>query len=222
MTDKFQNKYRIPSNRWQFWNYSAPGSYFITICIQDREEILGRIVNGIMQLSEWGKIAASEFINIPQYHKRVNLDRWVIMPNHVHCIITLGSWDYDNGVSAIGDDVIVSETSKTECTPVDKIREFYLPGYITPTPSSTDDIKQYRALRRKMLIPKIIGKFKMITSKQMNILRNTPERKNWQHDYYDHVIRDPQRYMRIEQYIINNPLKWNNDRFKGNESNMEH
>jgi REP element-mobilizing transposase RayT len=209
MNEKFQNRYRIESNRWQFWNYSAPGSYFITICIEGRDEILGKVINAKMQLSEFGQIAASEFLNIPKYHKRVKSDRWVVMPNHVHCIITLGDWDYDNGMVGI----------------VGQIHEFDLqypsrhpyqsqpPHHDENNPPTITDIKQYRALRRQMIIPKILGKYQMLTSKQMNIRRNTPGRKNWQHDYYDHVIRNHEEYARIDQYIINNPRKWDEDRF---------
>ena len=204
MSDKFQNKYHIPSNRWQIWDYSAPGSYFITICIEGRDEILGNVINSKMQLSEYGQIAASEFLNIPKYHKRIKLDRWVVMPDHVHCIITLGALDYDNGVSAIGDNVVV----------VDKIHEFYLPANTAnATIATINEIKQYRTLRRRMLIPKILGKYQMLTSKQMNILRNTPGRKNWQHDYNDHVIRNAEEYVKIDHYIINNPRKWGEDHF---------
>ena len=95
MPEKFQNKYRIESNRWQNWDYSAPGSYFVTICIQDREEILGEIINGEMQLSAYGEIVKTEFIKMGNNNKRAVLDEWVIMPNHVHCIITLGDYDRD-------------------------------------------------------------------------------------------------------------------------------
>ncbi|MFW5851506.1 MAG: hypothetical protein ACOCWB_04725 [Bacteroidota bacterium] len=66
-----------------------------------------------------------------------------------------------------------------------------------------------------MIIPKLVGKFQMQTSKQINIVRSTPGRKNWQADYYDHVIRDRESYYRIKQYIINNPKNWNKDRFCG-------
>lgn len=44
MTDKFRNKYRVASNRWQFWDYSAPAHYFITICIAGRQCILGNVL----------------------------------------------------------------------------------------------------------------------------------------------------------------------------------
>ncbi|PKP30492.1 MAG: hypothetical protein CVT99_13235 [Bacteroidetes bacterium HGW-Bacteroidetes-16] len=68
------NKYRIESNRLQFWDYSAPGSYFITVNTQDRLTILGKIEYGRMILSDVGKIV-SEFIKeIPTYHTRVIQD----------------------------------------------------------------------------------------------------------------------------------------------------
>lgn len=80
-----------------------------------------------------------------------------------------------------------------------------------------DEIKQYRKQRRKMIIPKIIGKFKMLTSKNINILQAREGQKNWQHDYYDHIIRDQQSLDRISDYIKNNPLNWNEDKFYENE-----
>jgi|GEM_PF-179359 len=198
MPDKFQNKYRIPSNRWQFWDYSDPGSYFITICIQHRVEkfheisLLGNIINGKMHLSEYGEIVKNEFNQMRHYNERAILDEWVIMPNHVHFIMTLREY----GV------------------PVEKIHEFSLTPTI-PTQPMENDIKQYRRLRRKMLIPMIAGKFQQQTSKQINILRNTPGAKTWQPNYHDHVIRDEQEYERIRQYIINNPAKWEHDTLNG-------
>jgi REP element-mobilizing transposase RayT len=64
-----------------------------------------------------------------------------------------------------------------------------------------------------MLIPLLEGKFKTLTSKQINLLRKTPGRQTWQHDYYDHVIRNDQEHDRIQKYIINNPSKWQDDTF---------
>jgi len=194
----YRNKYRIESNRWQFWDYSSPASYFITICVKDRKEIFGQIENKKMILSDAGKIVANHFVEIPAYHKRIILDEWVVMPNHIHCIITLGSYDFDNTV--------------------DKIHEFYL--HPKPTPQrpyqkqpTNDEIKQYRKKRRQMLIPKILGKFQMQTSKYINILTGTPGKKNWQRDYNDHVIRDMDEYQRIKTYIKNNPNNWEDDTF---------
>ena len=66
-----------------------------------------------------------------------------------------------------------------------------------------------------MLIPKILGKFKQQTSKQINCLRHVSGIKNWQSDYHDHIIRNDEEYQHIEAYIINNPKNWKADKFKG-------
>lgn len=175
-----------------------------------------------MVLSEYGEIVRREILKMPEYHPRVIMDEWVIMPDHVHLLIELGKYDFNNGIAG----------SKNN-NQVDKIREFYLsetdyefylsettkkslenppivPWYWNPDYKPTrEEIIQYRKERRKMIIPKIIGKMKMLTSKQMNILRNTPGKKNWQHDYDDVIIRDKKSYIRIKNYIINNPKNWN-------------
>jgi len=76
-----------------------------------------------------------------------------------------------------------------------------------------DKIKEYRKKRRKMIIPKIIGRFKMECSKEMNLLRYTANKKNWQANYHDRVIRNDKSYWRIRNYIIENPAKWEEDKF---------
>jgi len=193
----YRNKYRAESNRWQFWDYSEPASYFITVCVQNKKNVLGEIENHKMELSDAGIIVSDYFAEIPKYHKRIILDKWIVMPNHFHCIIKLGDYDFDNGVSVIGN--------------VDKIHEFYL--RYNQTKPSENDIKQYRKLRRKMLIPMIMGKFQMQTSKQINIINITPGNKNWQNNYHDHVIRNDTEYKHIKQYIKNNSMNWKDDKF---------
>ncbi len=64
--------------------------------------------------------------------------------------------------------------------------------------------------RRQMLLPKIIGYFKMNTAKQINNLRHSEGQKVWHRNYYDHIVRDAQDYNQKYWYIINNPKKWSN------------
>lgn len=205
---KFQNKYRIESNRWQRWDYSVPGRYFLTICIANRKCILGDIKDGIMNLSSAGKIVESEIKNIPSYHPHIILDEWIVMPNHIHLLIEIT--DYMDNTVVMDDADDVDDTSDTSGTSVNQIHEFDL---LRAQPRAQPH-NQYRAQRRKMTIPLILGKLKMTTSKQINILNNTPQYKNWQRDYHDHVIRDYQAYNRIKNYIQNNPKKWEEDTFK--------
>jgi hypothetical protein len=59
-----------------------------------------------------------------------------------------------------------------------------------------------------MLLPKIIGKFKMQSAKQINKIRNTLGIAVWQRNYYKHIIRHENELNRIREYIVNNPFKW--------------
>ncbi|MBN2776150.1 MAG: hypothetical protein JXR36_00815 [Bacteroidales bacterium] len=174
------------SNRKVQHNYSDPGIYYITANTQDGKKILGNIENRKMHLSKYGEIVKNEIFKIPKYHKRIVLDEWVIMPNHIHMIIILRDYDFDNGISDIGANV-------------GQNHDFDLHDCTT---------EKYRLYRRNMLIPKIMGKFQMQTSKQFNILCNTPGQKNWQNDYYDVIINTQNDNLKVKQYIINNPKEW--------------
>ncbi len=57
MAELFCIKYRIPSARATWWDYSQNGLYFVTICTQHRLHFFGEIVAGEMKLSDIGKIA---------------------------------------------------------------------------------------------------------------------------------------------------------------------
>lgn len=75
------------------FDYSTPGAYFITICTHNRKNTLSHIVGAIHEspetkLTEFGKIAERIINNIPEYFK-ATIDRYVIMPNHIHLIIII-------------------------------------------------------------------------------------------------------------------------------------
>ncbi len=89
MTEKFKGKYRITSTRLQNWNYGWNASYFVTICTGDRECYFGDIANGKLKLSEIGMIADKIWSEIPKQFPFINLDTYVIMPDHVHGILII-------------------------------------------------------------------------------------------------------------------------------------
>ena len=70
-------------------DYAAVGSYFVTICTYDREELFGDIVAGCMKLNALGTIVARERVKTERVRPAVDLDSWVVMPNHIHGIIVL-------------------------------------------------------------------------------------------------------------------------------------
>ena len=98
MTEKFRNKYRIPSTRLPHWDYAGSSAYFVTICTRNREYYFGRIVNGTMLLSPIGKLADECWQDIPNHTRNVELDAFMVMPNHVHGIIILNDTDDDKNV----------------------------------------------------------------------------------------------------------------------------
>jgi len=74
-------------NRLSGYDYSTTGSYFVTICIKNRECLFGEILDGEMKLNETGKIADEQWKWLFQQYKYIQMDEYVIMPNHFHGII---------------------------------------------------------------------------------------------------------------------------------------
>jgi putative transposase len=77
------------SIRLKGYDYSQPGAYFITICTHQRECLFGKIVDGQMQLNQFGKIVQSHWRSLEKYHSHIQLDEFVVMPNHFHGIIII-------------------------------------------------------------------------------------------------------------------------------------
>ncbi len=86
---KFRDKYRIESTRLAKFDYSLPHSYYITTNTKNHKCFLGEIIDGNMILNELGKIAENCWREIPAHFLNVNLDYFVVMPNHIHGIIAI-------------------------------------------------------------------------------------------------------------------------------------
>ncbi len=166
------------SIRLKDYDYSREGAYFITICTYNRECILGNITDGEMILNQFGKIVLECWNNLTTRYTNIELDKFVVMPNHVHGIIKI----------------------------IDNV------GTIHELPLQGKDCMNQQIERRRMLIPKVVGYFKMNAAKQINIMRNTPGIPFWQKNYYEHIIRNVDKLNKIREYIHHNPLKWHLDR----------
>jgi len=64
-----------------------------------------------------------------------------------------------------------------------------------------------------MLLPKIVGRFKMVTAKRINQIRKLPGVKFWQRNYYEHIVRTETDLNAIREYIRSNPANWENDEY---------
>jgi REP element-mobilizing transposase RayT len=80
-------------NRLKNYDYSQSGYYFITICVEDRHELLWRPYVGARiarpTLSDIGEIVKNAIENIPHIYESVTVDKYVIMPNHIHLILII-------------------------------------------------------------------------------------------------------------------------------------
>ena len=70
-------------------DYAEPGSYFVTICTQNRDLVFGDFADGEVRLSGFGRTANAAWEEIPAHFAGVEVDEYVVMPNHVHGIIVI-------------------------------------------------------------------------------------------------------------------------------------
>lgn len=87
---------KTASLRLKGWNYSNNGYYFVTFCTFDRKEYLGKVIDEKMKLSVFGKLAKIYWELIPVYFNFINLDEFVIMPDHIHGLLKLDKKDSVN------------------------------------------------------------------------------------------------------------------------------
>jgi len=80
---------RRRSIRLKGYDYTRPGAYFVTVCTHRREMLFGEVVNGVMQLNAFGEIVWKCWDEIPTHFPNVELDAFIVMPNHVHGIIVI-------------------------------------------------------------------------------------------------------------------------------------
>lgn len=96
--------YRKP-NRLKYYDYSNAGWYYVTICTNDHKNHFGEIINSKKDLNDAGKIVYEYWEKIEKLHKNIELDYFVIMPNHIHGIIIINS---------VGDANFASPTDRTK------------------------------------------------------------------------------------------------------------
>jgi REP element-mobilizing transposase RayT len=194
MTEKFKNKYRIPSARKQSWDYSNPSSYFITICTKDRTHYFGEIENETMHLSHVGIVVDVLWHEIKNHVPNISLDAFVVMPNHLHGILTILPDPVETGhaLSPIDQTAL---TSHPKPTPNTELKPLIHPRQRNPG---------------KRTVSTIMGSYKGAITKHCNRLNLEFD---WQRLFHDHIIRNQTEYDFIKNYIDNNVQNWKEDRF---------
>jgi len=205
MSAKFQNKYRIPSARWQSWDYSSEGLYFITINAVQHECLFGTIVDKEMHLSAYGQIVAEEWNKSFEIRTELFCDAFVIMPNHIHAILRI---EYPVEPHARAADDHVANNFGVETHSGASLR-----GDVDGISIRCARDGYGVAFREPKSISSFVGGFKSVVTARINTLRQTKGQKVWQYRFHDHVIRDYEACRRIGAYIDSNIANWKDDMY---------
>lgn len=218
------------SIRLKGYDYSQPGLYFVTICVQHRKCLFGEISKGQLKLNNAGKMVHAEWEKLPLRFPNIRLHEFVVMPNHFHAILEIvratlvvapNDFDAPNDSNAKIDDndganderdsdslEINSITGDTE-----KSGQSGQPRGFAPTVNTGNTGNVVGKTLGDML-----GAFQSITT--VEYIRGVKQKnwpsfdgKLWQRNYWEHIIRNEQSYNRISKYIINNPVNWDDDKF---------
>jgi len=186
------------STRLKNYDYSSSGWYFITICAQNRECLFGKIINNKMKLNKYGKIVDKKINELKKY-KNIGVDVYCIMPNHIHMIIIINS--------VVGAGFMPARTG-------------FMPARTGFMPARKCDVKHSNRATTRVApttVGGIIGAFKSLTTREyingVKINNWQPFNKRiWQRNYYEHIIRDEKSLNKIREYIRLNPKMWDRDR----------
>ena len=207
------------SIRLKNYDYSQNGSYFITIVTQNRKHLFGKIEDGKMILSSVGRIVEEEWLNTIQLRPNVTLGEFIIMPDHMHMIVTITTqvekkdndeWIHSNPKSpshTIG--AIIRGFKGASTKKINLFLNSSRTGELLFAPSS------------ELLFAPRTGEspFAPFPSSPSSESPFAPRMGEWQsapsapnkifqRNYYEHIIRNQRDYHRIEKYIIDNPRNW--------------
>ncbi|MEA2097954.1 MAG: transposase [Patescibacteria group bacterium] len=186
------------SIRLKNYDYASDGAYFMTICVQNKEHRFGDVIDGKMILNSAGEMIRKWLFELKNKFENVELDEYIIMPNHIHLIIFI--------MNIVGVDLCVNPDLCANPEYAKKQNSFRIQDRHTG-----DGISQ------------IVQWFKTMTTNEYirNVKQNNwkPfDKKIWQRNYYDRIIRNEKELDKIRKYIFENPLKWELD--KSNPENL--
>jgi REP element-mobilizing transposase RayT len=174
-----------------------------------------------MILNEFGRVANNEWMNTPNIRKNIELGEFIIMPNHMHGIIQIMHAAELHALLCI-------ELNSRNSSQMDAhdIKELHS---LQSRQIDARDNKESNSLDNNELNPPdhkgvcktppqspqtigaIVRGYKSSVTRQLGILGLND--KLWQRNYYEHIIRDEKSHKNISNYIVNNPEKWEKDKF---------
>jgi putative transposase len=233
------DKHHRRSIRLKGYDYARPGAYFVTICTQNRECFFGEIVDGQMKLNDAGRMVVKWYYELERKFPDIKCDKFVCMPNHVHFILihvgTVGNVGTDLRVcpdetgehtgsrgEQIGEKGEHADQTGGHIHPMDT-HVGTMGGHADPTgghghtTGGQGGHADTKGEHGGSPLPRIIQWFKtMTTNEYIHHVKNDDwrsfDKKLWQRNYYEHIIRDETGLTRIREYIRHNPERWQDDK----------
>ncbi len=216
--DNIRKAYNRRTIRLQNYDYTQPGFYFVTICTYKKKWMFGEIVNDEMHLNDVGKVIQSTWNTLPGRFPHVELDEYVIMPNHIHGIIIIEETSIRT--PKVSNSSKLPERFKQYMHANDAIISASVPP---PHPVGRDKSGPYDASRLHYTstlpaLDEIVRTFKAVSTHGVRL----SEKPNfaWQSRYYEHIIRNDKELDRISEYIANNPARWAEDSLNTKEGSL--
>jgi len=217
MAEKFRNKYRVSSARLQNWDYGANGAYFITICTKDMQHFFGEVVDKKMILNSVGELAEEYWIEILKEFPYVEFGNFQIMPNHIHGILIIDK----SVVPAIVetrfiasnlDGIIEDERSKDDADS-SETRLIASVQEQEPPLQQDDQVGGFAGENNPMLSDNISRIIRWYKGRCTFEMRKINPNFGWHPRFHDHIIRNSESFERIQNYIEENPARWEEDKF---------
>jgi putative transposase len=197
------------SLRLASFDYSRDGAYFVTICVQDRECLLGEVVHvedfepPVVRLTPSGAMVQTAWNQLPERFSCIELDAFQVMPNHFHAILFIHH-----------DSVFEDETVRAGTSPAPTRPRMVPPGPTADLPPVGAPFMG--APEPRPSLGEVIGAVKSITTgAYIDGVRNggwPPFRARfWQRTYFEHIIHSERSLQAIRQYIVDNPGRWLDD-----------
>ena len=193
----------------------------MTFCTKNHELYFGDVVDGRMELSEIGEYALQCIEKIPEINDNVVVPEYVVMPNHVHMIVIIDNpieWPDDEQLSQFDQrlpqwDSPTAQNGNMMHDGGSVGLSYYGSRCDEPIIDDSQLDKNEEMQRRSHCcgrLSRIIGQYKSAVTKYANE-HDIPF--VWQPRYHDHIIRNQLEMNRIADYVQNNPMKWEMDRF---------
>lgn len=168
------------------YDYTMPGGYFVTIISRRRICLFGEITSEGLVLNPIGQKVVQCWYSLQKNFMNVELDEFVLMPNHLHGVIVL------KDTSGKGE-------AFPEMSPSSRNKGLGNASPLRPRGTESGSLGS------------IIQNFKSVSTRMVNRIFYESGNKIWQRNYFERIIRNESELNAVRQYIRDNPLNWEKD-----------